>query len=286
MSAHALHYHRQEIRIKKSCSSNSFSLIASYVLISRIVKVMSRFKTMNPLKELVNPVDIYSAQNLLLKLSLVSGIAPLKLTGTVGSRRLQINLFGFIILLLHMCLFAFCYVRTITVHDSIVSYFFKTEISVVGDTLQLCIGLIGICTVFLYSFCKREKFILWFHLMARIDEELKQIGIETDYKSTLKFICLVLLVKFIFFNTYLIGSYALFHMANVHPNYSCWISFFQPHLMISIIVVLFLCFVKQMKHRFLLLNKVSDVCCHVRYALSMMLRLISENNLMTPIRRE
>jgi gustatory receptor len=217
---------------------------------------MSRFKSVNPFRELLNPTDIYSAQSLLIKLSLISGIAPLKLTGKCGNRRLQVNLFGFVILIIHMCIFAFCYIRTITVHDSIVSYFFKTEISVVGDTLQLCIGLIGISTVFLNSFCKRQTFILWFHLMARIDEELKQIGIETDYKSTLKFICLVLMVKFIFFNGYMLGSYVLFNMANVFPNYTCWISFFLPHLMISIIVVLFLCFVKQMKHRFLLLNKV------------------------------
>ena len=217
---------------------------------------MSRFKSLNPLRELLNPVDIYSAQNLLLKLAFTSGIAPLKLTGTSGSRRLEIHYVGFIILILHMSLFAFCYVRTITIHDSIVSYFFKTEISVLGDTLQLCIGLIGICTVFLYSFCKRQTFILWFHLMAKIDEQLKEIGVETDYKSTLKFIFLVLTVKFVLFNTYFIGSWVLFKMANLYPNYTCWISFFQPHLIISIIVVLFLCFVKQMKHRFLLLNKV------------------------------
>jgi gustatory receptor len=227
---------------------------------------MSRFLSLNPLRELLNPVDIYSAQNLLLKLSLVSGIAPLKLNGNFGNRSLHINIFGIIILVLHIGLFAFCYVRTITVHDSIVSYFFKTEISVLGDTLQLCIGLIGICTVFLYSFCKRKTFILWFHLMARIDEHLKEIGIETDYNSTLKFIFIVLIVKFLFFNTYLIGSWVLFtQMANLYPNYTCWVSFFQPHLMISIIVVLFLCFVKQMKHRFLLLNKVKLLILFIFY---------------------
>lgn len=222
---------------------------------------MSRFKSLNPFRDLINPTDIYSAQNLLLKLALISGIAPLKLTGTSGSRRLEISVFGFVILILHMCLFAYCYGHTITIHDSIVSYFFKTEISVLGDALQLCIGLIGICTVFLYSFCKRKTFIEWFHLMAKIDEQLKEIGVETDYKSTLKFIFLVLFVKFILFNTYLIGSWMLFKMANLYPNYTCWVSFFQPHLIISIIVVLFLCFVKQMKHRFLLLNKVKKNVC-------------------------
>lgn len=219
---------------------------------------MPRFKAFNKFRELTNPSDIYSAQNLLLKLALISGIAPLKLTGKCGDRRLQINYVGFIILILHVCLFAFCYIRTITIHDSIVSYFFKTEISVLGDTLQLCTGLIGICTVFLYSFCKRQTFVLWFHLMAKIDEQLKEIGVETDYKSTLKFIFFVLTVKFVLFNTYLVGSWFLFKMANLYPHYTCWVSFFQPHLIISIIVVLFLCFVKQMKHRFLLLNKVSS----------------------------
>lgn len=81
--------------------------------------------------------------------SFISGIAPLKLVGTPGNRRLQINLFGFLFAVLHLCVFGVCYVRTITVHESLVSYFFKTEISNLGDTLQLCTGLIGIGCVFL-----------------------------------------------------------------------------------------------------------------------------------------
>lgn len=204
----------------------------------------------------MNPKDIYAAQWPLLKLSFVTGIVPFKIVNRRNSR-LQISILGFTILILHLSLFGFCYVRTITAHESIVSYFFKTEISVLGDTLQLCIGLIGICMVFLYSLIQRHKFVLWFHLMAKIDEQLKEIGMDTDYKSTLMFIFLVLAVKFIFFNTYLIGSWVLFKIAGVYPNFACWIVFFMPHIFISIIVVLFICLVKQMKHRFLLLNKVS-----------------------------
>jgi gustatory receptor len=217
----------------------------------------AKFKNWRPFKDLLNPTDIYTAQRPLLTLSLVSGIVPYKVTNN-GNSRLKISVFGFGILILHLSLFGFCYVRTITVHESIVSYFFKTEISVLGDTLQLCIGLIGMCTVFLYSLLQRHKFVLWFHLMAKIDEQLKEIGIQTDYQSTLKFIFLVLLVKFIFFNTYLIGSWVLFKLANLSPNYACWIVFFMPHIFISIIVVLFICFIKQMKHRFYLLNKVNS----------------------------
>lgn len=216
----------------------------------------SKFRNWKPLRDFFNPTDIYSAQLPLLKLSLVSGIAPYNIAND-GNSRLQISIFGVTILIIHLSLFGFCYVKTITVHESIVSYFFKTEISVLGDTLQLCIGLIGICTVFLYSLIQRHKFVLWFHLMASIDEQLKEIGIETDYRSTLKFIFKVLLVKFFFFNTYLGGSWVLFRIENVYPNYTCWIVFFMPHIFISIIVVLFICLVKQMKHRFLLLNKVS-----------------------------
>lgn len=222
----------------------------------------------NPFKNLMNPTNVYNAQRPLLKLTLLSGIVPYKITND-GNSRLQISVFGFTILILHLSLFGFCYVRTITAHESIVSYFFKTEISVLGDTLQLCIGLIGIFSVFLYSLVQRHKFVLWFHLMSRIDEQLKEIGIETDYKSTIKFIFLVLFVKFIFFNTYLIGSWILFKIAGVSPNYACWIVFFMPHIFISIIVVLFICLVKQMKHRFFMLNKVSFLTCwnHSNYQL-------------------
>lgn len=215
-------------------------------------------KTFMPLwlKTFLNPVDIYAAQTPLLKLSLITGIAPLKLIGSPGNRRLEVNLFGFMNTFLHICLFFGCYVRTIFFHESIVSYFFKTEISAVGDTLQLCIGLIGIIVTLLYSLIQRNKFVAWFHLMAKIDDHFKEIGVETDYKSTLKFISWVLLFKAIFFIAYLVGSWILFKTENIYPNFSCWVSFFLPHLMIAIIVVLFLCLVKQMKHRFLLLNKV------------------------------
>ncbi|CRK93784.1 CLUMA_CG007312, isoform A [Clunio marinus] len=230
----------------------------------------SKFK--NPFKDLMNPTDIYTAQWPLLKLSFFMGIVPYKIVNRENSR-LQISVFGFTILILHLILFGFCYIRTITVHESIVSYFFKTEISVLGDTLQLCIGLIGICTVFLYSVIQRHKFVAWFHLMTKIDEQLKEIGIETDYRSTLQFIFLMLAVKFIFFNTYLIGSWVMFKIENIYPNYTCWIVFFMPHIFISIMVVLFICLMKQMKHRFLLLNKILKNLCQ-------------QNKLSTGIRRK
>lgn len=221
------------------------------------VREMSKFRarTCRMIRELLNPTDIFTAQRPLLFLSLMSGLIPYKVTNNADSR-LKINFFGFALLIVHLTFFGFCYVKTITVHDSIVSYFFKTEISTISDNLQLLIGLTGICTVFLYSFIQRRKFVLWFNLMAKIDEQLKEIGVETDYRSTLKFIFLVLLVKFIFFNTYLIGSYVMFRISDLYPHYTCWVVFFMPHIFISIIVVLFICFVKQMKHRFFLLNKV------------------------------
>lgn len=183
---------------------------------------MSKFRLWRVFKDFLNPTDIFTAQRPLLFLSLMSGIVPYKVTNNADSR-LRINLFGFVILIIHLTFFGFCFVKTITVHDSIVSYFFKTEISAISDNLQLCIGLTGMCTVFLYSLIQRRKFVLWFHLMAKIDEQLKEIGVETDYQSTLKFIFLVLLVKFIFFNTYLIGSYVLFRISDLRPNYTCWV---------------------------------------------------------------
>lgn len=219
---------------------------------------MSKFRSFRLIRDMMHPTDIFTAQRPLLFLSVMSGLIPYRVTKNPDSR-LEINIFGFALLVIHLTFFGFCYFKTITVHDSIVSYFFKTEISTISDNLQLCIGLTGMCTVFLYSFIQRRKFVLWFNLMAKIDEQLREIGVETDYRSTLKFIFFVLLVKFIFFNTYLIGSYVLFRISDLNPHYTCWVVFFMPHIFISIIVVLFICFTKQMKHRFFLLNKVRYV---------------------------
>lgn len=224
-----------------------------------------KWKNWRPFKNLFTPKDIcfYSAQRPLLLVCLISSLIPYKITKSDSNTRLKISVLGFVILILHLSFFGFCYFKTLTAQESIVSFFFKSEISLsgryLGDTLQLILGFMGICTAFLYSLLKREKFLLWFKTMAKIDAELKIIGVETDYQSTLKFIFLVLLIKFIFFNTYLLGSWILFKIANLSPHYFCWVVFFMPHIFISIIVVLFICFIKQIKHRFFLLNKASSL---------------------------
>lgn len=212
--------------------------------------------TMNLFKEFRNPTDIYGAQRPLLILSYLSGITPFKLVGPTNNRRLEVTVMGFVNTFLHILIFGVCFILTLQRNESIIGYFFKTEISRIGDTLQLCTGLIALTITFICCLIRRYTIINVFHMMSRIDDRLKELGVETDYKTTLHYILLVLLVEALIYFTYLIGSVYLLKSFEVYPVIYVWVSFFLPCLIVSTIVAKFLCLVKQLRHRFLLLNKV------------------------------
>lgn len=207
-------------------------------------------------KEFKKPSDIFSAQYPLIIVSFLCGISPYKLVGDVGQRRLEHNYFGYVIAGLLLALYFVCYIDTLMDHESIVGYFFHTNITNIGNSLQLFTGLLGLTSTFAFSHLRRKKLVTMLQQLGKIDMIFRELGVETDYKYTVRYIVIVLVVKFIIFLTYLTGCHVLLRDADAHPKYTVWISFFLPQIMISMNVVKFMCYVKQLRHRFLLLNKV------------------------------
>lgn len=207
--------------------------------------------------EFKKPSDIYSAQHPLIIVSFLCGISPYKLVGDVGQRRLEHNIFGYVITGLLLALYFVCYIDTLKAHESIVGYFFHTNITNIGNSLQLFTGLLGLTSTVVFSHLRRKKLVTLLQQLGKIDTFFRELGVETDYKYTVRYISIVLVVKFVIFITYLTGCYVLLDDADAHPKYTVWISFFLPHIMISMNVVKFMCYVKQIRHRFLLLNKVT-----------------------------
>lgn len=206
--------------------------------------------------QLFKPKDIYGAQQPLIIFTFLCGITPFKLVGKTGNRRIEMTIIGYIHTIIHISVFGFCFVITLNKKATIVGYFFNTQISKIGDMLQLVTGLLALTITFMCCLLKRHKVIGVIHFLKKIDEDFKQLGIETDYKSTLRYILIVLTFKISIYMVYLFGSYFLLDSVLVYPCVSVWVSFFLPHMVISSLIALFMCLIKQIRHRFLLLNKV------------------------------
>lgn len=207
-------------------------------------------------RDLLNPTDVYVAQRPLFLMSFLVGILPLNLAGEEGKRRLEVTICGFIITGLYGLAFAVCYIITLIRHDSLIGYFFLSDISNVGNTLTLCTAFLTLAVTFVCCIIRRFKLIAVFNMLAKIDEKFKELGAVINYKTTLKFTSCAVLTFLIIYGFYLGGSYWLLRSSKIYPNITVWVTFFLPHAMTSMVAIMFMCIVNQIRHRIRCLNVV------------------------------
>ncbi|XP_058056706.1 putative gustatory receptor 28a [Anopheles bellator] len=216
------------------------------------------------LRTFLNPKDFYAAQRPVLRISFLVGMTPFTVVkGPTELMLLRCTPFGYINSSLHVILFCSCYVNALLKGETITRFFFRTDISTLGDVLQFTIGITALIMTFFCSIFQRDKLIKSFHALASIDRRFKEIGMETNYKSTLHYNLLVMCAKVIITTLYLAVCLAVFISSSTYPSVTTWLAFLMPYFMMSMVVVVFLCFVNQTKHRFHLLNKVLK---HLRQA--------------------
>ncbi|XP_062551277.1 putative gustatory receptor 28a isoform X1 [Armigeres subalbatus] len=207
--------------------------------------------------ELMNPKNFYAAQAPILKSTFFGGMTPF----TVVNRRrhdsaLQCTTFGYINSCIHALTFSTCYIITLGKQESVTAHFFDSEISTLGDILQLMVGLVALISTFGYGVFRRQTLIDAFHALARTDVHFKEIGVETDYRSTLLYNYGLLFIQLVISLTYIFVSISIVTSSGVFICATTWAAFFLPFLMMTMSISLFLCIVNQSKHRFYLLNKI------------------------------
>lgn len=211
------------------------------------------------IQEFLNPTDVFVAQRPLFLMSFLVGILPMNLAGREGKRHLEVTIFGFIITGLYGLMFAVCYIITLIRHESLTGYFFQSDIANIGNTLTLCTAFMTLAVTFVCCIVRRFKLIAVYNMLSKIDGKFKDLGVEIDYKSTLKFISVAVLTFIFIYGFYLGGSFWLLKTSNVFPNFAVWMTFFLPHAMTSMVAIMFICIVKQIRHRIRCLNVVRIV---------------------------
>ncbi|KAG4071157.1 hypothetical protein HA402_007642 [Bradysia odoriphaga] len=218
-------------------------------------------KILRTVHDFANPTDVFVAQRPLFLMSFLVGILPLNLTGREGKRRLEVTVFGFIITGMYGLVFAVCYIITLIRHNSLTGYFFQSDIANIGNTLTLCTAFMTLTVTFVSCIVRRFKLIAVYNMLAKIDGKLKELGMEIDYRSTLTFIGVAVLTFVVIYGFYLGGSFWLLISSNVFPNFTVWMTFFLPHAMTSMVAIMFMCIVKQIRHRIRCLNVILMNLC-------------------------
>lgn len=220
-------------------------------------------KLCQSLRNFANPKDVFLAQRPLFMMSFLVGILPMNLAGRDGKRRLEVTVFGFIITGIYGLIFAVCYIITLIRHDSLTGYFFQSDIANIGNTLTLCTAFMTLAVTFTCCIVRRFKLIAVYNMLAKIDAKLKDLGVDIDYKSTFRLIGVSVLTFMVVYGFYLGGSFWLLETSNVFPNFAVWMTFFLPHAMTSMVAIMFMCIVKQIRHRIRCLNVVRSIITHM-----------------------
>ncbi|XP_055543511.1 putative gustatory receptor 28b isoform X2 [Wyeomyia smithii] len=208
------------------------------------------------LRDFFNPASFYAAQSPILRITFITGMTPFTVMKVGRKDVLRCTAFGYLNSIIQTVLICICFAISLINQESITGYFFKSGISVLGNYLQFFTGLTALVMTFFYSVFRRNRLIRAFHSLAKTDEHFKEIGVETDYRSTLLYNCFIMIYQFFVQIIYIGVSVAILFASNVYPRYTAWVAFFIPYLMMAMIIVLFVCLVNQTKHRFYLLNKV------------------------------
>lgn len=207
--------------------------------------------------DFLNPEDVYAAEKTILMVTFILGITPLRIAGCFGSRRMYVSRLGLIITLIQGTFFAYCFLHSFLLEESIVGFFFKTEISKVGDILQKFIGLSGMLILFGMSLRKGRDMVAMYQMVSFVDGRFLNLGVEFNYRFIMKFRHTKLAMMTGVCSSYMGSSmWILFHNG-IWPSFQAVGAFFVPHIFVLSVVVLNVSFAMRFGQYFDLLNRVS-----------------------------
>ncbi|XP_055543510.1 putative gustatory receptor 28b isoform X1 [Wyeomyia smithii] len=215
------------------------------------------------MRNLFNPQNFYEVQQPILKVTFITGMTPFTIVREEPNvAGLRCTAFGYLNSTVHIVFFCVCYVMALIQKESVTRYFFQTEISTLGDILQVMTGLVALVLTFFYTIFQRNKLIHAFNLLANTDEQFQNIGFEINYKSTLLYNYFIITVQILILGINCGISIGVTQFSTIHPSFTAWVSFFLPFIMITLVICLFVCLVQQARYRFYMLNRILATLRH------------------------
>ncbi|XP_030383856.1 putative gustatory receptor 28a [Scaptodrosophila lebanonensis] len=181
------------------------------------------------------------------------GLAPFRLN---SDKEVHTSVFSFVAGIVHFLFFVLCFAMSVCEGDSIIGYFFQTNITKLGDGTLRLTGIIAMSTIFGFALFKRQRLVNIIQNNIVVDEIFVRLGMKLNYRRILLFSFLISLGMLLFNVVYLCVSYCLLLSAMISPSFVTFTTFALPHINISFMVFKFLCTTHLAKSRFGMLNEI------------------------------
>ncbi|XP_068140324.1 putative gustatory receptor 28a [Drosophila tropicalis] len=184
------------------------------------------------------------------------GLAPFRLNLKAADKEVHTSTYSLVAGIVHFLFFVLCFLASMRNGDSIIGYFFQTNITKLGDSTVKLTGILAMCSIFGFVIIKRQRFVSIIQNIIVVDEIFVRLGMKLDYRRIL-LICFLISVGMLTFNViYLCVSYALLISATFSPSFVTFTTFALPHINISFMVFKFLCTTHLARSRFSMLNEI------------------------------
>ncbi|XP_020806416.1 putative gustatory receptor 28b isoform X4 [Drosophila serrata] len=217
---------------------------------------------LNFYRELFSPRDAFGAEQTLLFCTYLLGLTPFRLRGQAGERQFQLSKFGYVNALIQLSFFSYCFLSALIEQQSIVGYFFKSEISQVGDSLQKFIGMTGMSILFLCSCIRVRSLIQIWDRISFIDDRFLNLGVCFNYSAIMRLRHLKIFLITSVQLAYLISSMWMLLGNDVRPIYTAAVAFYVPQIFLLSIVMLFGANLHRLWQHFDVLNQVLKNLAH------------------------
>ncbi|XP_039501698.1 putative gustatory receptor 28a [Drosophila santomea] len=198
--------------------------------------------------------NVFQALRPLTFISLL-GLAPFRLNLS-PRKEVQTSKFSFFAAIVHFLFFVLCFGISVKEGDSIIGYFFQTNITRFSDGTLRLTGILAMSTIFGFAMFKRQRLVSIIQNFIVVDEIFVRLGMKLDYRRILLSSTLVSLGMLLFNVIYLCVSYSLLVSATISPSFVTFTTFALPHINISLMVFKFLCTTDLAKGRIGMLNEI------------------------------
>ncbi|XP_032294481.1 putative gustatory receptor 28b isoform X2 [Drosophila virilis] len=207
--------------------------------------------------------QVYEALRPLFFLTFLYGLTPFHVVRRkMGESYLKMSCFGIFNIFVYIVLCGFCYISSLRQGESIVGYFFRTEISTIGDRLQIFNGLIAGAVIYASAILKRCKLLGTLTILHSLDTNFSNIGIRVKYSRIFRYSILLLVFKLLILGVYFVGVFQLLVSLGVTPSFCVCMTFFLQHSVVSIAICLFCIIAFSFERRLSIVNQVLKNLAH------------------------
>lgn len=201
--------------------------------------------------------EVFATLQPLFLYTYIYGLTPFRIVKRRnGTGEIRASCFGFCNTAAYVILYGVCFLNSLLNAESVVGYFFHTNISVVGDTLQICNGIITGIVIYTTALTQRCKMCRIIEVLNELDLNFANIGVRVKYSRIYRYALLLIVAKILTIAIYCAGVYLLLRSAHVNPPICVCIAFVLQHSVLFLAICLFCFIARGFERRLVILNKV------------------------------